>query len=140
MQLIDKENNLSIRILDIIKNRLQTLLKLTTIFRTCDQRSHIQSEKFLIFQSFRDISLHNTLRQTFDHSGLTNTRFTDQHRIVFRLTRKDSNHITDLLISSDNRIQFLLSCTLHHIISVLLKCIVRCFRIIRCHSLITADG
>ena len=39
-----------------------------------------------VFQSFRDISLNNTLRQTFDHSGLTNTRFTDQHRIVLRLT------------------------------------------------------
>ena len=140
VQLIDKQNDLSIRILDIVKNGFQTLLELATILCTGNQCAHIECKKLLIFESLRDITLDDSLRKAFDNGRLTNTGFTDQYRVILGLTGKNSNHITDLLISSDDRIQLLLSCPFHHIVSVFLKCIISSFRIIGCHSLIASNG
>ena len=49
---------------------------------------HIQCKYFFIFQSFRYITTHNTLCQTFYCCCLTYTRFTDQNRVILGLTGK----------------------------------------------------
>ena len=48
MKLIDKENDLSLALLYLIQNRLQTFLKLAAVFRTRHQRAHIQGKQLLI--------------------------------------------------------------------------------------------
>ena len=136
MKLINKKNNLTVRILHIVQHRLQTLLKFTPVLGTGHQCAHIQCKKLLILQSLRYITLHDTLCQAFHHSGLAHAWFTDQHRIIFCLPGKDTNYIPDFLITADHRIQLLLSGTLHHIIAVLLKSVIGCLRIIRGHPLI----
>ena len=50
----------------------------------------------LVFQAVRNIAPDDTLSQTFYSGCFTNTGFTDQNRIVFRLTGKDTDHVTDL--------------------------------------------
>ena len=48
MQLIDEQNDVPVGCLDIVQNSLQTLLKLATVLRTCNQRSHVQGEDLLV--------------------------------------------------------------------------------------------
>ena len=85
---------------------------------------------FLSLKTFRHIPCHDTLCQTLDGCGLTNTRLTDQNRVVFRLTGKDTDNITDLRITSDHRIQLLVSCLLHQILTVFIQGIISCLRIV----------
>ena len=138
MKFIDKKNDLSVTIFHFFKNGFQTFLEFTTILRSCYQCSHIQRKDCLIFQSFRYISADDSLCKSFYNRSFTYTRFTDQHRVILCLTGQDTNHITDLFITSDDRIQFLISCFLNKILAVFIQCIISCFRIVRSNSLISS--
>ena len=140
MQLINKQDDLTITVLHILKHGFQTLLEFTTILRTCNQCTHIQCKNLLILQSFRNITIYNPLCKPFHNRGLTNTGFTNQNRVILRLTGKDTNHIPDLLITADDRIKLLLSCFLHKILTVLLQGIIGCFRIIGGYPLIATHS
>ena len=140
VKFIDEEDDLSLAFLYFFKDGFETFLEFTTVLRTCNQCTHIQRKNLLILQSFRNITIYNPLCKSFYNRGLTNTRFTNQNRIILRLTGKDTNHIPDLLITSDNRIQLLLSCFLHQILTVLLQGIIGCFRIIGGYPLIATYG
>ena len=137
MKFIDKKNDLSVTVLHFFQNGFQTFLEFTTILRSCYQCSHIQRKDCLIFQSFRYISADDSLCKSFYNRSFTYTRFTDQHRVILCLTGQDTNHITDLFITSDDRIQFLISCFLNKILAVFIQCIISCFRIVRSYSLIS---
>ena len=138
MKFIDEKNDLSVTVLHFFQNGFQTFLEFTTILRSCYQCSHIQRKDCLIFQSFRYISADDSLCKSFYNRSFTYTRFTDQHRVILCLTGQDTNHITDLFITSDDRIQFLISCFLNKILAVFIQCIISCFRIVRSNSLISS--
>ena len=139
MKLIDKQNNLSFALSDLFQNCFQTLFKFTSVFGSCHQSTHIQRENLLILQSFRYITTDDTLCQTFYNGCLTNTRFTDQHRIVLGLTGQNTDHIPDLRITPDHRIKLLLSGTLYQLRTIFIQSIISCFWIVTGHTLITAD-
>ena len=86
MQLVNEKDNLSITIFYFLKNGFQTLFKFSPVLCTCDQCSHIQGENCLVLQPFRYISADNPLCKSFYNCGLTYTRLTDQHRIIFCLS------------------------------------------------------
>ena len=44
MNLIDKENDSPVRLLNFLQNCLQTLFKVSAVFRTGDQRTDIQCD------------------------------------------------------------------------------------------------
>ena len=138
MKFIDKKNDLSVTVLHFFQNGFQTFLEFTTILRSCYQCSHIQRKDCLIFQTFRYISADDSLCKSFYNRSFTYTRFTDQHRVILCLTGQDTNHITDLFITSDDRIQFLISCFLNKVLAVFIQCIISCFRIVRSNSLISS--
>ena len=138
MQFINKQDNLAFAVLHILQNCLQTFLKLTTVFGACYQCPHIQGKNLLILQSFRHISADNTLCQSFNYCCLTDTRFTDQHRIILGLPRQNPYYVTDLCISSNDRIHLLLTCLLYQFLAVLAQGIVGSFRIIGSHTLIAS--
>ena len=138
MKFINEKNDLSVTVFHFFKNCFQTFLEFTTILRSCYQCSHIQRKDCLIFQSFRYISADDSLCKSFYNRSFTYTRFTDQHRVILCLTGQDTNHITDLFITSDDRIQFLISCFLNKILTVFIQCIISCFRIVRSNSLISS--
>ena len=118
MQLINEQNNLAIAVLDILENRLQTLLKLTAVFCTRDQRTHVQRENLLILQIVRHIALHDALRETLDDRRLADAGLADQYRIVFCLSRQNPYDIADLLVSADDRIKLVVLCLLHQLLAV----------------------
>ena len=138
MQLIDEQNDLPFGFFHFLQYRFQTLFKLTSVFSSGDQSPHIQRKQFLVFQTSRYIAAHDTLRQPFYDSRLTDTRFTDQHRVVLGLTGQDTDHVTDLGITSDHRVQLLLPRTLHQVKTVFCQGIIGCFRIVRRHPLVAA--
>ena len=118
MQLIDKQNNLSLALLDLVKHRFQSLFELAAVLRARHQSAHIQGKQFLVLQALRDIAAHDTLCQSFDNGCLTDARFTNQNRVVFRLSGENHNHVTDLTVTTDDRIELLISRTFHQIVTV----------------------
>ena len=140
MQLIDEENDLALALAHFLKDGFQTLLKLATVLGACDKGTHIQCEDLFIFQSLRDIPADDSLCQSLDRRRLADARLTDQNRVVFCLSGKNTDHIADLRVPADDRIQLLAACLLDQILSVFIQCIIGSFRIVRRHALIAADG
>ena len=140
MQLINKEDNLAIALLNLSQNSFQTLFELTSVLGTGYQCTHIQRINLLVLQAIRYITLHNTLCQSFDNCGFTNTGFTDQYRIILRLTRKNTDNITNLCITADDRIHLLGPCLAYQIFCIFTQAIISCFRVITCHTLIASDS
>ena len=138
MQLINKQNDLSVTVFHFFQNRLQTFLKLSPVFCARHKSSHIKGEDRLVFQTFRHITAYDSLCKSLYNSGFSDTWFTDQNRVVFRLTGKDADHIPDLLITSDHRIQLLIPRPFHQILSVFVQRIIGSFRIVTCNSLVAS--
>ena len=84
MYLIDEKKNLPVRFHNLIEHRLQTFLKFTAEFRSCNKRTHIQRIKCLVLERFRHISGDYTACKSLDNRGLAYTRLTYEYRIVLR--------------------------------------------------------
>ena len=136
MQLIDEQNDTALALLHLVQNRFQTLFEFATVLCAGDQGAQIQREDLPVFQVGRDIATHNSQCQTLCNGSFTDTRLTDQNRIVLGLSGEDSNDISYLIISADDRIQFSGTGTLHQILSVFRQDIIGFFRILCGNTLV----
>ena len=61
---------------------------------------------------------------TFGDSGFTDTRLTDQNRVVFGTPRQDPAAPTDLIVTTDHRIEFTFPCLIVQIDRILTQRII----------------
>ena len=140
VQLIDEQNDFSVALSDFLQNGFQTLLEFATVFCTGYQGSHIEGENGFIFQALRYIAVGDSLGQAFYDCGFTNTRLTDQNRIVFCLTGQDTDNVPNFGITADNRVHFLVSGFFYDILSIFFQGVVCCLRVVGGNSLVSAHG
>src|SRR5215472_7822051 len=88
MQLVDEENDLSLRILDLFQDSLKPIFKLPTIFGAREHGAQIKRYHPLILQDFRDVARNDPLSKSLHNRSLAHSRFADQYRVVFRAARK----------------------------------------------------
>ncbi len=82
VQFIYKQQYLSLRFFDLIEDGLEPLLKLPSVLRAGDQRTHIKGIYGFILQPFGHVSLEYALRQAFDDGRFTDARFAYEHGVV----------------------------------------------------------
>ena len=82
MDLVNKENHLTLLFAEIIEHPLETLLKLTAEFCPGNQCAHIEREQSFSLYPLWNLTIYNTLCQPLDNCSLSNPRLTDQHRII----------------------------------------------------------
>ena len=121
MDLVDEEDDATLGLRHLVDDRLQTLLELTLILRTSDQRTHIERVELLVLQVLRHVATNDTACQSFDDGGLTRTRLTNQNRVVLRTTRQDLQHATNLVVTSDDRVELTLTSQVDQILGILLQ-------------------
>ena len=89
VDLIDKQDDLTRCGYDFVYYAFQTLLKLALVFRTRNERTHIEGVDLFLLQVLGDVTTHDTMGKTFCNSRLTYTRFTDQNRVILRSTTQN---------------------------------------------------
>ena len=104
VQLVDKNNGLAFVFGQLAQHGFETLFKLTAKLRTRQQRRHIQRQDTFAFKRVRHLASHDTLRQTFDDGGFTDTRLTDQDWVVFATALQNLNRATNLVVATNHRI------------------------------------
>ena len=82
MNLVNEQDNLPFGLRHLVYDTLQTLLKLTLIFGTGNQRTHIQRIQLLALQILGHVTPQYTVSQSLDDSRLTRSRFAYQYRVV----------------------------------------------------------
>ena len=140
VQLINEEDDLALALLDLIQDALQALLKLTAVFCTGHQRTHVQAEHDAVLQVLGHIAAHDPLGQALGDGGLANTWLTDQAGVVLGLTGQDTDDVADLLITADHGVQLLLPGQIDQILAVLLQSVVGILGVVVGHALVAAHG
>ena len=84
----------------------QPVLKFAAVFTTRDECAYIQRDQSFLAKAFRNITVGDTLCQSFHNRCFSDTGFTDEYGVVFASAGKDLHHTTDFVIASDNRIKF----------------------------------
>ena len=109
VDLVDEENDVALSVGHLFDDALESFLKLTFVLGTGDEGTHVERVELFVLQILRYITTHDALGEALDDSRLTGTRFTDQNRIVLGAARKNLQHTANLLITSDDRVEFALS-------------------------------
>ena len=74
VQLVDEEDDLALRVDDLLQHRLQPLLELAAILRAGDERAHVEGDDLLVLQAFRHVAAHDALGEALDDGGLADAR------------------------------------------------------------------
>ena len=111
MDFIKEENNISHR-LDFLNQVLDIFFEATTVLSTCFQTRNINRDNFFVLDGSWDITIYDSLCQTFYYSSFTYTSIPDKDRIVLGTTRQDFSHFLNFFVTSNDRIQFAFTCFL----------------------------
>ena len=130
MQLINKQDDLTVGLLDLLEHRLQALLELAAVLCAGYKRAHIEREYRFVFKSLRHVAADDTLSKSLCNSGFADTGFADEHRVILRLTRKDADDISYLGIAADDRVELIAARTLDKVGAVFFKRIIAVFGVI----------
>ena len=121
---INEENNLAVGVDHLLDDAFQTFLELALVLGTGHQSTHIQRIQLLGFQVFRNITAHQTVGKSFGDGGFADTGLTDQNRVVLGTPRQDLQHPPDLLVTSDDGVEFALAGGLVEVGGVLVEGVV----------------
>ncbi len=138
MQFIDKKDDLTFLLAEIIEYGLQPLLKLTAEFCAGNQGAHVQRQQSPAANPFGYLSIHNALGQTLSDSGLAYAGLANEHRVVLGAPLQHLNRSADLFIPADNGIQSALLCAFRQINGILLQSLPLLLGIGVTHSFSTA--
>ena len=124
MDLVDEEDDLAFALRDFGDDGLQTFFKFALILRTSDQGTHIEGVDLLGAEVFGDVTTDDTEGQTFCDSRLTDTRLPDEDGVILRTTGEDLQDTTDLIVTTDDRVELTATSTLAEVDSVLAEGVV----------------
>ena len=124
MNLIDEEDNLSVGIGYLLDDALESFLKLTLVFGTGNQCTHIKRIELLVLQIFRHIATYDTLCKSLYDSGFTRTRFTDKDRVVLGSTRENLKYPANLFVATDYWVELAASGLFNQILGVFFETLI----------------
>ena len=104
VDLIDKQNDRGGAGLDFVNERLQTGFKLA--FHACTglQHTDIQQPQLNVLQRLRHVAVGDTQRQPFHHRRFPDSGLPGQQRVVLTTAHQDIDHLADLLVAPDDRV------------------------------------
>jgi hypothetical protein len=84
VQLVDEEDDLALRALDLVQDRLQALLELAAVLRAGEQGADVERPDALALQPLGHVASGDALSEAFGDRGLAHARISDQDGVVLR--------------------------------------------------------
>ena len=138
VQLVDKQDDLSLALFHFLQNALEAFFKLAAVFCAGHQRAHVKAEHLAVLQVFRYIAAHDTQGQALGDSCFAHARLADEHRVIFCLARKDTDDVADLGVAADDGVQLLLTGQLHKVLAVFGQHVIGAFGVVAGDALVAA--
>ena len=135
MNLVDEEDDTSVRSCHLINNAFQAFLELALVFRTSHQCTHIQREELLVLQILGHVATYDTLGQTFNDGCLTCTGLANQDGVVLCAARENLQHATNLVITSDDGVELTLTGQVNEVFSIFLQRLIVVVSALTLHTL-----
>ena len=108
VQLVDEENDLAFRVLDLGEDGLEPLLELAAVLRPGQERADVERPDALALQALGDVAGDDPLREPLGDRGLADTGLADQDGVVLRPAREHLDHAADLLVAPDDGVELAL--------------------------------
>ena len=105
MYLVDEQDYLALRLLDLVDHRLQPFLELSAKLGAGHHRTHLEGQDAPPLELFRDVSGDNALGQSLGDGGLADTCAADKHRVVLRAADQRLHGTGDLRVAAYDRVQ-----------------------------------
>ncbi len=105
VQLIDKQDDLSVGIGDLAHDGLQSLFKLPSKFRTGNQGTHVERDEPLVAECVRHVAFQNALGKSLHDGRLADTGIADEHWIILGAPRENLHAAPNFLVAPDDRVQ-----------------------------------
>jgi len=121
-----------------VQDSLDALLIFTLVLCTCHERAHIQAEE-PADEGCGNISACDPLSEPLRNSCLSYTRFTDQHRIVFRSPAQNSDDAPNLVVAANDGVELALLSQRGQVDRVFGQCIKPCFCALALNSSVAAN-
>ena len=106
VQLVDEGDDLAGRVLDVVEHGLEPFLEFAAVLGAGHHRAHVQADDGLVAQALGHVAGDDALGQTLDDGGLTDTGLTDQHRVVLGATAQHLHDAANLVVPTDNWVEF----------------------------------
>ena len=126
VEFVNEQNDVA-RAAKLLQHGLEALFKFASIFGPSQQRSKIERQQPTAFQGFRHITLDDALRQAFHDRRLSDSWLADQNRVVLGPSRKHLNGAPDLFVTTNNRIELVLTRLLGEITRIFLERVIALF-------------
>ena len=84
---------------------MEALLELAPILGARNHRPDVQRDQSPILETLGYIPVDDSLSQTLGDRRLSDTRLTDENRVVLRASRQHLDHTSDLVIAADHGIE-----------------------------------
>ena len=105
VDLVDERDDLAVRLLDLLEDRLEALLELAAVLRAGDHRGQVQADEPLVPQGLRHVAAHDALGEALDDRGLAHAGLTDEDRVVLRPAAQHLDDAADLRVAADDRVE-----------------------------------
>ena len=127
VHLVNKEDDFTRCSLDFFQNRFQPFLEFTAIFRTCNQRAHIQSHQTLFAQAFGNVTIDDAQGKAFGNRGFPDTRLPNQDGVILGAAAENLHRAADFLIAPDDRVNLPVPRGLRQIPRIFLESLIAIF-------------
>ena len=138
VELIDEQDDATVRLSDLLEHALETVLELATILGTSNQGTHIELNELLVLQRGRDVARDDTLREALDDGGLAHAGLADEHGVVLGAAREHLDGAANLLDTADDRVELALTGEVRHVAAIALERLELRLGILAGHTLVTA--
>ena len=131
VQLVDEEDDVAGRVLDLREDGLEPLLELAAVLRPGEERADVERPHALALQPLGHVARDDALREPLGDRRLPHAGLADEHRVVLRAPREHLHDAADLLVAADDRIELARLGERGQIAAVLLERLVRALGILR---------
>ena len=121
MQLIDKQDDASFLLGQLVQYGLEALLEVTPELGPGQQRTQVQRQDALVFQALWHLTVNHPLGQALDNRRLADTGLPDKNRVVLGAALQHLDRTADFVIAADYRIEFALLGTLSQVYGVFIQ-------------------
>ena len=139
VHLVDEQDDLALRGLDLLQHRLQPFLELAAVFRARHHGAQVERQQALVLQRLRHVAVDDAQRQALDDRGLADAGLADQHRVVLGAAGQHLDGAADFLVAADHRIEFSLARQCGDVARILVQRVEICLGVLAGHLAALAD-
>lgn len=139
VKFVDEEDNSAIAVFDFFEDGFETFFKFAAVFGAGEEGAHVEAEDGAVLEAFGNVAADDAVGEAFDDGGFTDTGVTDEDRVIFSFTGKDSDDTADFFVTADDGIEFAFFDLFDEVDAVFFEGLEGVFGILRGYALATAD-